>query len=186
MKIWEKIYNEESNTPSSYNTFCILLLPLILLQTTLITMVINDQLMSKWGLLGITATNSICDPKDLIFHLHTLAWQIPWTEEPGGLPSMGSQRVGHDWATSLSRFTFMHWRRKWQPAPVFLPRESRGGAEPGGLPLFMGSHRVGHNWSDSAAAAAEGILFCIFPYFWAFVTIIVGSVSEKCLLFYSW
>ena len=54
-------------------------------------------------------------------HFNTLAWQIPWMEEPGGLQSMGSLRVGHDWATSLSLFTFMHWRRKWQPTPVFLP-----------------------------------------------------------------
>ena len=50
----------------------------------------------------------------------------PWTEEPGGLQSMWSLRVGHDWATSLSLFTFMHWRRKWQPTPVFLPGESQG------------------------------------------------------------
>ena len=47
-------------------------------------------------------------------------------EEPGGLQSMGSLRVGHDLVTSLSLFTFMHWRRKWQPAPVFLPGESQG------------------------------------------------------------
>ena len=59
-------------------------------------------------------------------HSGTLAWKIPWTEEPGGLQSMGSLRVGHDWATSLSLFTFMHWRRKWQPIPVFLPAESQG------------------------------------------------------------
>ena len=86
-------------------------------------------------------------------HSSTLAWKIPWTEEPGGLQSMGSQRVGQDWLTSLSLSTFMHWRRKWQPTPVFLPRESQG-QEPGGL-LSMGSHRVGHAWSDLAAAAAE-------------------------------
>ena len=54
----------------------------------------------------------------------TFAWKIPWMEEPGGLQSMGSWRVRHDWATSLSLFTFMHWRRKWQPTPVFLPWES--------------------------------------------------------------
>ena len=59
-------------------------------------------------------------------HSSTLAWKIPWTEEPGGLQSMGSLGVGHDWATSLSLFTFMHWRRKWQPTPVFLPGESQG------------------------------------------------------------
>ena len=55
----------------------------------------------------------------------TLAWKIPWTEEPGRLQSMGSLRVAHDWATSLSIFTFMHWRRKWQPTPVFLPGGSQ-------------------------------------------------------------
>ena len=59
-------------------------------------------------------------------HSSTLAWQIPWTEEPGRLQTMGSLWVGHDWATSLSLFTFMHWRRKQQPTPVFLPGESQG------------------------------------------------------------
>ena len=88
-------------------------------------------------------------------HSSTLAWKIPWTEEPGRLQSMGSQRVGHNWATSLSLFTFMHWRRKWQPTPVFLPGESQG---QGSLVPSMGSHRVGYNWSDLAAAAGESIL----------------------------
>ena len=55
----------------------------------------------------------------------TLAWKIPWTEEPGRLQSMGPLRVGHDSATSLSLFMFMHWR-KWQPTPVFFPGESQG------------------------------------------------------------
>ena len=55
-----------------------------------------------------------------------LARKIPWTKEPGGLQSMGSLRVGLDWVTSLSLFTLMHWRRKWQPTPVFLPGESQG------------------------------------------------------------
>ena len=59
-------------------------------------------------------------------HSSILARKIPWMEEPGRLQSMGSLRVGHDWATSLSLFTFMHWRRKWQPTPVFLPGESQG------------------------------------------------------------
>ena len=59
--------------------------------------------------------------KALTTHSSTLAWKIPWTEEPGRL-----LRVGHDWATSLSLFTFMHWRRKWQPTPVFFPGESQG------------------------------------------------------------
>ena len=59
-------------------------------------------------------------------HSSTLAWKIPWMEEPGRLQTMGSWRVRHDWATSLSLFPFMHWRRKWQPTPVFLPGESQG------------------------------------------------------------
>ena len=59
-------------------------------------------------------------------HSSTLAWKIPWTEEAGGLQSMGLHKVGHDWVISLSHFTFMHWRRKWQPTPVFLPGESQG------------------------------------------------------------
>ena len=59
-------------------------------------------------------------------HSSILARKIPWMEEPGRLQSMGSQRVRHDWATSLSLFSFMHWRRKWQPTLVFLPAKSQG------------------------------------------------------------
>ena len=59
-------------------------------------------------------------------HSSALAWQIPWTEEPGRLQSMGALGVGHDLATSLSLFIFMPWRRKWQPTPVFLPGECQG------------------------------------------------------------
>ena len=59
-------------------------------------------------------------------HSSTFAWKIPWTEEPGRLQSMGLLRVRHDLATSLSLFTFTHWRREWQPSPVFLPGESQG------------------------------------------------------------
>ena len=55
-------------------------------------------------------------------HSSTVAWKIPWTEEPGMLQSMGSLRVRHDFT-----FTFhFHLRRKWQPTPVFLPGESQG------------------------------------------------------------
>ena len=75
-------------------------------------------------------------------HSSTLAWKIPWTEEPGRLQSMGSQRVGHDWETSLSLFTFMHWRRKWQPTPVFLPGESQGWGS------LVGWRLWGHTESD--------------------------------------
>ena len=64
--------------------------------------------------------------KAMATHSSTLAWKILWTEEPGRLQSMGLLRVGQDWVTSLSLFTFMHWRRKWQSTPVFLPGESQG------------------------------------------------------------
>ena len=84
--------------------------------------------------------------KAMVPHSSTLAWKIPWTEEPGGLQSMGSQRVGHDWATSLSLFTFMYWRRKWQPTPVFLPGESHGRQ---GL---VGSRLWGRTESDTTEA----------------------------------
>ena len=90
-------------------------------------------------------------------HSSTLAWKIPWTEEPGGLQSMGSLRVGCDSATSLSLFIFIfhfHALEK-EMATHFsvLAWRILGMAEPGGLPS-MGSHRVGHDWSDLAAAAA--------------------------------
>ena len=85
-------------------------------------------------------------------HSSTLAWKIPWMEEPGGLQYMGSPRVRHDWATLLSLFTFMHWRWKWQPTPVFLPGEAQGRRSLIGCSLW--DHTVGHDWSDLAAAAA--------------------------------
>ena len=69
-------------------------------------------------------------------HFSALAWKIPWMEEPGNLQSMGSLRVGHDWATWLSIFTFMHWRRKWQPTPEFLAGESQGRRSPVGCHLW--------------------------------------------------
>ena len=79
-------------------------------------------------------------------HSSSLAWKIPWMEEPGKLQSMGSLRVGHDWATSLSLFTFMHWRRKWQPTPVFLPGESQGRGS------LVGCRLWGHTESDMTEA----------------------------------
>ena len=84
-------------------------------------------------------------------HSSTLAWEIPWTQQPSRLWSMGSRSVGHGWANSLSLFTFMHWRRKWQPTPVFLPGEAQGQGSLVGCRLW--GHRVGHDWSDLAAAA---------------------------------
>ena len=79
-------------------------------------------------------------------HSSTLAWKIPWTEEPGRLQSMRSRKVGHDWATSLSLFTFLHWRRKWQATPVFLPEEFQGWG------ILMGCRLGGRTESDTTEA----------------------------------
>ena len=70
-------------------------------------------------------------------HSSSLAWKIPWMEEPGGLQSMGSRL-----SDFLSLFTFMHWRRKWQPSPVFLPGESQGRQR------LVGCHLWGHTELD--------------------------------------
>ena len=80
-------------------------------------------------------------------HSSTLAWNIPWMEEPGGLQSMGLLGVGYHGATSLSLFTFMHWRRKWQPIPVFLPGESQGQGS------LVGCHLWGRTELDMTEAA---------------------------------
>ena len=69
----------------------------------------------------------------------TLAWRIPWTEEPGGLQSMGSLRVGHDFDFSLSCIGEGNGS-PLQCSCLEIPRDG----EPGGLPP-MGSHRVGHD-----------------------------------------
>ena len=79
-------------------------------------------------------------------HSSTLAWKIPWTEEPGGLQSVGSLRVGHNQAASLSLFTFMPWRKKWQATPVFLPGESQG------LGSLVGGRLWGRTESDMTEA----------------------------------
>ena len=61
--------------------------------------------------------------KEMATHSSILVWRIPGMEEPGGLLSMGLHRVRHDWCDLAC---MMHWRRKWQPTPVFLPGESQG------------------------------------------------------------
>ena len=91
----------------------------------------------------ILLISSMTSEKAMAPHSSTLAWKIPWMEEPGRLQSMGSLGVRHDWATSLSVFTSMHWRRKWQPTPVFLPGESQGWGSLVGFRLW------GHTESDT-------------------------------------
>ena len=94
-------------------------------------------------------------------HSSTLAWKIPWMEEPGRLQSMGSLKVRHDWATSLSLFTFMHWRRKWQPTPVFLPGESQERGSLVGCRLW-GRTELAMTEVTAAAAAETYLLHICF------------------------
>ena len=84
-----------------------------------------------------------CLEKAMATHSSTLAWKIPWMEEPGRLQYMGSLS-----RTQLSdfTFTFMQWRRKWQPTPVFLPGESQGWRS------LMGSRLWGRTQSDTTEA----------------------------------
>ena len=60
--------------------------------------------------------------KGMATHSSILAWRIPWTEEPGRLQSMGSQRVGHDWATST--FTSALWQVRSSASPLDLGNKS--------------------------------------------------------------
>ena len=97
----------------------------------------------------IIVISQLLGQKAMATHSSTLAWKIPWTEEPGTLQSMGSLRVGHNWMTSLSLFTFMHCRRTWQPTPVFLPGESQGQGS------LVGCRLWGHTESDTTEATQQ-------------------------------
>ena len=91
--------------------------------------------------------------KAMASHSTTLAWKIPWMEEPGRLQSMGSLRVGHDSATSLFTFHF-HALEKEMATHSSVPAWRIPWTEKPGRLQSMGSHRVGHDWGDAAAAAA--------------------------------
>ena len=114
-------------------------------------------------------------------HSSTLAWKTQWTEEPGGLQSMGSLRVGHDWATSFT-FHFHALEKEIATYSSVLAWRTPGTGEPGGLPS-MGSHRVGHNWSDLAVAAAKYMKLTPFSFWNIFVNII--TIFMKILITYS-
>ena len=80
----------------------------------------------------------------MALHSSTLAWKIPWMEEPGGLQSMGSLRVRHNRATSLSLFHFHVLEKEMATHSSVLAWRIPGMGEPGGLPS-MESHRIGHD-----------------------------------------
>ena len=91
-------------------------------------------------------------------HSSTLAWKIPWAEEPGRQQSMGSRRVRHDWTPSLSLFTFMLWRRKWQPTPVFCLENPRDGGARWAAVYGVAQSRTQLKWL-SRSSMYENVLF---------------------------
>ena len=116
--------------------------------------------------------------KAMAHHSSTLAWKIPGTEEPGGLQSMGLLRVGHDWATSLSLFTFHALEKEMATHSSILAWRIPGTGERGGLPS-MGLHRVGHGWSDLAAAISHCAFNLHFPdnyWYWASFHMVTGHL----------
>ena len=98
--------------------------------------------------------------KEMATHSSIPAWRIPGMEEPGRLQSMGSQRVGHDWATSLHLYTSF-WRRQWPPTPVLLPGKSHGqrslvGCSPWGRKVLDTTERLHFHFSLSCIGEGNG------------------------------
>ena len=101
---------------------------------------LSHPYLTNWKTIALTRQTFVAKAMSLLFNMlsrlvmekamappsSTLAWKIQRTEEPGRLQSIWLWRVRYNWATSLSLFTFMHWRRNWHPTPVFLPGESQG------------------------------------------------------------
>ena len=127
-------------------------------------------------------------------HSSTLAWKTLWTEEPGRLQSMGSLRVGHDWATSLSLFTFMCWRRKWQPTPVFLPGESQGRGSLVGCHLWVAQSRRWLRWLSSSSSRRRlqltTFILCIFcqpqSQKWQNILLMAIYLCDESITFKHW
>ena len=113
---------------------------------------------------SLLSNSHICTEKAMAPHSSSLAWKIPWTEDPGRLQSMGLLKVGHEWATSLSLFTFtFHFHaleKEMATHSSILAWRIPGSGEPGGL-MSMGSHRGGHDWSDLAEVATAAYLYMI-------------------------
>ena len=87
-------------------------------------------------------------------HSSTLDWKIPWTEGLVGCSPWG-RRVGYDWATSLSLFPFMHWRRKWQPIPVFLPGKSQGWGAWWAAVYEVAQSRIRLKWLSNSSSSSS-------------------------------
>ena len=103
-------------------------------------------------------------------------------EEPGRLQSMGLLGVGHDWGTSLSLFTFMHWRRKWQPTPVFLPGESQDGGAWWAAVYGVAQSRTRLKWLSSSSSSSLIVILIKESHEFAFLGL---KILEMNFLVYS-
>ena len=130
----------------------------------------------SYGLLK--RSQDILAEKAMAAHSSTLAWKIPWMEEPGRLQSIGSLRVGHDWASSLSLFTFMHWRRKWQPTPVCSCQENPrdGGA------LWATVYGVAQSWTRLMRLSSS---ISRQPQQWPWI-VHISQCSHTCIVLLPW
>ena len=105
--------------------------------------------------------------KPMAPHSSTLAWKIPWTEEPSGLQSRGSTVQSTEWLHfHFSLSTFMHWRRKWQPTPVFLLGESQGWGSLVGCRLWgqVAQSRTRLKWLSSSSSNIGNSWFLISAF----------------------
>ena len=88
-------------------------------------------------------------------HSSAPAWRIQWTEEPGGLQSMGPLRVGHNWATSLSLFTFMHWRGNGNPLQCSCLENPRDGGAWWAAVYGVAQSRTRLKWLSSSSGSSS-------------------------------
>ena len=112
-------------------------------------------------------------------HSTTLAWKIPWMEEPGRLQSMGS-------LLSDFTFTFTHWRRKWKPTPVFLPGESQGRGSLVGCCLWG---RTELDTTEATQQQQQQLMICRFYFIgmqllYNVVLVSIVQQSELAILIY--
>ena len=148
----------------------------------------TQPLVSNWSVCQKLTHMPLVTEKAMAPHSSTPAWKIPWMEEPSRLQSMGSLGVGHDWATSLSLFTFMHWRRKWQPTPRILQYSCLENPRDGGA-LWAAGYGVAQSqtplkWlsSSSSHLSMWGLLTIKEPWSWIFRVkcLILGSLPSQC------
>ena len=93
-------------------------------------------------------------------HSNTLAWKIPWTEEPGGLQSMGSLGVGHDWATSFSLFTSWIGEGNGNPLPCSCLENPKDGGACWAAICGVKQNRTWLKWQHYNAYHAPCIIPC--------------------------